>query len=132
MFPPSFGGNNDKQYFYHGLLCSNWNPTHNRGAVITDELGQEVVLPVDFVLAMTGYQPDTSLLRNTGAEVDGATNKPALTESLESTVPGLYVMGTLIAGVESNVVFIENSRDHGAKIVADILRKRADVQSPVK
>lgn len=94
-------------------------------AVIVDDSGQEVVLPIDFVLAMTGYEPDTSLLRNAGAEVDDATNKPVLTDDLESTVPGLYVLGTLIAGVESNVVFIENSRDHGAKIVDDILRKRA-------
>lgn len=96
--------------------------------VILDEASEEVVLPIDLVLAMTGYEPDTALLKSVGAEVDEATNKPVLTEALESTVSGLYVMGTLVAGVESNVVFIENSRDHGAKIVEDILRKRA--QSP--
>ena len=96
-------------------------------ATIVDETGAEIVLPIDLVLAMTGYEPDTSVLKNAGAEVDARTNKPVLTESLESTVPGLYVMGTLVAGVESNVVFIENSRDHGAKIVADILRKKAVV-----
>ncbi len=33
-------------------------------------------------------------------------------------------MCTLIAGIDSNVVFIENSRDHGAKIVNRILASR--------
>lgn len=93
--------------------------------VIVDENGREVVIENDFVLAMTGYEPDTSLLEAAGAEIDREKNRPILTESLETTVPGLYVIGTLIAGVESNVVFIENSRDHGAKIVEDILRKQS-------
>lgn len=93
--------------------------------VIVDADGNEVVVENDFVLAMTGYEPDTSLVEAAGAEIDQTMNRPILSDSLETTVPGLYVIGTLIAGVESNVVFIENSRDHGAKIVADILRKRA-------
>ena len=99
--------------------------------LIVNELGEEIVLSVDLVLAMTGYEPDTSLLEKIGAEVDESTNKPVLTGALESTLSGLYVMGTLIAGVESNIVFIENSRDHGAKIVEDILRKRAAARTPV-
>lgn len=80
-------------------------------------------IPNDFVLAMTGYEPDTSLLEAAGAEVDPVGRKPRLTSAYESTVPGLYVAGTLIAGVDSNVVFVENSREHGPVIVADILSK---------
>jgi thioredoxin reductase (NADPH) len=91
--------------------------------VITRE-GEVERVPADFVLAMTGYEPDTSLLKAAGAHVDENSNKPLLNDHLESTVPGLYVMGTLIAGVESNVVFIENSRDHGARIVGHILTRR--------
>lgn len=86
--------------------------------------GQETTVPNDFVLAMTGYEPDTSLLERAGALVDRESKKPVLTEGLESTVPGLYVAGTLCAGCESNVVFVENSRDHGPLIVKDILEKR--------
>ena len=96
------------------------------GLRIRDCDGNEVDIEADFILAMTGYEPDTSLLRSIGAEVDEATKKPTLTEGLETTVPGLYVMGTLCSGVESNVVFIENSRDHGTRIVQDIMRKRAE------
>ncbi len=77
----------------------------------------------DFVLAMTGYTPDASLIEAVGAEVDAESGKPALNESYETTVPGLYVAGTLIAGVDSNVVFVENSREHGPAIVSHILSK---------
>jgi thioredoxin reductase (NADPH) len=85
----------------------------------------EAVVANDFVLAMTGYEPDTRLLEAAGAVVDPATKKPDLSEDLESTVPGLYVAGTLCAGCESNTVFVENSREHGPRIVAHILARRA-------
>jgi thioredoxin reductase (NADPH) len=92
--------------------------------VIRDSENKEVSVPCDFILAMTGYEPDTSMIRQLGAEINDEKNKPVLTDGLETTVPGLYVMGTLCAGIESNVVFIENSRDHGMRIIQDILSKR--------
>lgn len=94
------------------------------GVHITNDQGAPVQIEADFILAMTGYEPDTSMLKSIGAEVDPVSKKPQLTDELETSVPGLYVMGTLCAGVESNVVFIENSRDHGTRIVQDILAKR--------
>ncbi|MDP2323653.1 MAG: NAD(P)-binding domain-containing protein [Gammaproteobacteria bacterium] len=87
--------------------------------------GETVSVPNDFVLAMTGYEPDTRLLESTGAVVDRATGKPVLTEQHETTVPGIYVAGTLCAGCESNVVFVENSREHGPAIVGHILERRS-------
>ena len=90
--------------------------------IVRDEHEKEIVVPNDFVLAMTGYEPDTTLLESTGAKVDKATGKPFLTEHHETTVPGLYVAGTLCAGCESNVVFVENSREHGPLIIDNILR----------
>lgn len=91
--------------------------------VIRDAQGATQTIPNDFVLAMTGYEPDTSLLESMGAFVDSDTKKPTLTEHYESTVPGLYVIGTLCSGVESNVIFIENSREHGPVIVQHIVAK---------
>jgi putative YpdA family bacillithiol system oxidoreductase len=108
------------------IVCyreANVTTIDENGVHITDDQGQEVFIEADFVLAMTGYQPNTSLLRSVGAEIEEATNKPVLTDGLQTTVSGLYVMGTLCAGIQSNVVFIENSRDHGTKIVQDILNK---------
>ncbi|MBX3175846.1 MAG: NAD(P)-binding domain-containing protein [Candidatus Hydrogenedentes bacterium] len=93
--------------------------------LIRRENGDTDAIPNDFVLAMTGYEPDTSLLESTGAAVDRATGKPVLTPAHETTVPGIYVAGTLCAGCESNVVFVENSREHGPAIVGHILERQA-------
>lgn len=82
--------------------------------------GAEVAIPNDFVLAMTGYEPDASLVEAAGAAVDASCGKPLLNGELETTVPGLYVAGTLCAGTESNVVFVENSREHGPRIIRHV------------
>ena len=93
--------------------------------VLVEESGRETVIPNDFVLAMTGYRPSTTLLESMGAFVDVESGKPALTADYETTVPGLYVLGTLCAGCESNVIFIENSREHGPIIVRAIQARKA-------
>jgi thioredoxin reductase (NADPH) len=87
--------------------------------------GSEIGVPNDFVLAMTGYEPDTTLLEVAGAVVDAETKKPQLDAALETTVPGLFVAGTLTAGVDSNVVFVENSREHAPVIVRRIAERAA-------
>lgn len=92
--------------------------------VLKRQTGDTVTIDNDFVLAMTGYEPDTALVESIGCEVDHGCGKPVLNERFETTVPGVYVAGTLCAGQESNVVFVENSRDHGPAIVRDILSKR--------
>ncbi|MBI2425236.1 MAG: YpdA family putative bacillithiol disulfide reductase [Candidatus Hydrogenedentes bacterium] len=92
--------------------------------VVVRQEGAVLRFENDFVLAMTGYEPDTALLESTGAVVDPATKKPVLSGSFETTVPGVYVAGTLCAGCESNVVFVENSREHGPLIVAAICARR--------
>jgi len=93
-------------------------------AVLEDERGHHFTVPCDFVLAMTGYRPDTTLLEQAGARVDTQSGKPELSNDYETNVPGLYVAGTLIAGIDSNVVFIENSRTHGPAIVRHIQSKQ--------
>jgi thioredoxin reductase (NADPH) len=93
--------------------------------VLLDRSGAHIVVPNDFVLAMTGYEPDTTLLERAGVQVDPVTKKPRLSDAYESNVSGLYVAGTLCAGCESNIVFVENSREHGPRIVEDIVRKRS-------
>lgn len=89
--------------------------------------GTMIEVPNDFVLAMTGYEPDTSLLEAAGAVVDTSTKKPQLSRNFETTVPGLYVAGTLCAGCDSNTVFVENSRDHGPAIVQHIVERKRRV-----
>lgn len=93
--------------------------------VLRNGSGKDIVVPNDFVLAMTGYEPDTSLVEKLGAAIDKTCGKPVLDEHFETNVPGLYVAGTLCAGQESNIVFIENSRDHGPAIVRHIVSSAA-------
>ena len=91
---------------------------------LTDGMGRGIVIPNDFVLAMTGYEPDTALVEDIGAAIDVSCGKPVLDEHLQTTVPGLYVAGTLCAGQDANVIFVENSREHGPIIVERILSQQ--------
>jgi thioredoxin reductase (NADPH) len=92
--------------------------------VLRNGTGKDIVVANDFVLAMTGYEPDTSLIASMHATIDASSGKPLLSEHFETDVPGLYVAGTLCAGQESNIVFIENSRDHGPAIVRHIVSQQ--------
>ncbi len=85
---------------------------------------ERVRLENDFVFALTGYHPDFDLLRRVGVEIDPETSRPKChPETLESNVPGLYLAGVIIAGLDTNEIFIENGRFHGRQIIADIVRK---------
>lgn len=84
----------------------------------------EKVLKNDFVLAMTGYQPDIDLLERCGIVFDPGTERPRSDpETLESDRPGLYLAGVIVAGMNTNEIFIENGRFHGGQIAADIARR---------
>ncbi|MGD0697809.1 MAG: YpdA family putative bacillithiol disulfide reductase [Terriglobia bacterium] len=86
--------------------------------------GETLRLENDFVFALTGYHPDVDLLRHAGVKVDPESCRPSCNlETLESNVPGLYVAGVVISGLQTNEIFIENGRFHGRQIIADILRK---------
>lgn len=87
--------------------------------------GEGVSVENDFVFALTGYHPDFDFLRDIGVEIDPATRRPHCNpETLESNVPGIYLAGVIIAGINTNEIFIENGRFHGKQIIGDILKKR--------
>jgi thioredoxin reductase (NADPH) len=91
--------------------------------------GEAVRLPNDFVFALTGYRPDFEFLESAGVQIDPQTRRPVCDpETLESNVRGLYLAGVIIAGVETNEIFIENGRFHGKQIIADIGRKMQGVE----
>lgn len=78
-------------------------------------------LPAEAAFVLIGYDPEVDFERRCGIEVDPETLIPAFDpETCESNVPGLYVAGTLQAGRWTDRIFIENSRDHGPKIVAHL------------
>ena len=78
-------------------------------------------LPADAAYVLIGYSPEVDLLRRSGVEMDDDSLVPECDlETCESNVPGLYLAGTLQAGRRTDKIFIENSRDHGAKIVSHL------------
>jgi len=83
-------------------------------------------LRADRVYVMTGFAPNMDLLKACGVPIDAKTGIPRHdSHSLETSVPGLFVAGLVVAGYDANKVFIENGRYHGDRIVARLLGQRA-------
>lgn len=92
--------------------------------VLREAGGQSLRLENDFVFALTGYHPDFDFLRATGVHIHPETYRPQCDpQTLESNVPGLYLAGVIIAGMDTNEIFIENGRFHGKQIIADLRHK---------
>ena len=86
-----------------------------------------VTLDNDWVLAMTGYQPNLDFLRSIGIELsDDEIFCPSVNETThETNIQGIYLAGVICGGMNTHRLFIENSRVHAGKIVQDILLKGA-------
>ena len=92
----------------------------------TDGTQRTERLPASLVYIMTGFAPNTTLLREAGVPIDPTTGIPEHdAETLETTVPGLFIAGVVVAGYDANKVFIENGRYHGDRIVARLLGRAA-------
>jgi len=81
-----------------------------------------VTLPNDYVIALTGYQPDLNFLRQTGIRLsDDATLQPYYDPAtMESNVKNIYLAGVICGGMNTHSWFIENSRDHARLIIKNI------------
>ena len=84
----------------------------------------EKTIENDFVLAMTGYQPDFSFLKKIGIEIGEDEYKTPIhdSETMETNVSGVYLAGVICGGLKTNKWFIENSRDHATIIISAILK----------
>lgn len=83
--------------------------------------GQTKWLENDFVFAMTGYMPDTSLLKRLEVEIEEDTLIPRYhPETMETNVENCYIAGVLAAGYKNNAIFIETGKLHGKLIKDDI------------
>jgi len=76
----------------------------------------------DWVLAMTGYQPNLTFLQNIGIDLaNDDVRKPSYNEdTFETNVAGIYLAGVICGGKNTHRLFIENSREHAVKIIDDI------------
>jgi len=83
----------------------------------------EQEIPADAIYLLTGYRADSDLMARAGIELNerrAPVHNPA---TFETNVPGLFVAGGAIAGVDTGTIFIENGRFHGEKIVEVIARR---------
>ncbi|MDH7911222.1 YpdA family putative bacillithiol disulfide reductase [Winogradskyella sp. SYSU M77433] len=78
------------------------------------------ILPNDYVVALTGYQPNFKFLDSAGIEFSKDDKHiPVYNDkTMESNVEGLYLAGVICGGMETHKWFIENSRIH-AKLIAE-------------
>jgi len=83
-----------------------------------------LTLENDFVLAMTGYQPDLAFFEKIGIELEGTHQRPVQDpDTLETNLPRVYVAGVIAAGKQTSKLFIENTRVHAKMIVSDLLKQ---------
>ncbi|MCE2614223.1 YpdA family putative bacillithiol disulfide reductase [Flavobacteriaceae bacterium D16] len=87
-----------------------------------------VTLENDFVLALTGYQPNFTFLEKAGIALsDDEKRLPDYDpETMETNVKGLYLAGVICGGMETHKWFIENSRIHAKLIIGDIVNKKKE------
>jgi thioredoxin reductase (NADPH) len=85
--------------------------------------GPEEELPADAVYLLTGYRADTDLMRHAGVRLTERDAPDFNPETFETNVPGLFVAGGAVAGVDTGTIFIENGRFHGEKIIEVIARR---------
>ncbi len=85
----------------------------------TPDVPGRMDFPCDWVLAMTGWRPDRTLLHGLRVRTDPVSGIPEHDPAtMETNVPGIYIAGVIAAGFNANKIFIENGREHGRLIVA--------------
>lgn len=86
----------------------------------------------DWVLAMTGYQPDFSFLERLGITLadDGARTPVCDPATFETARAGVYVAGTVCGGLHTGRWFIENGRFHARQIVAHLTGQQPPAIGP--
>jgi bacillithiol disulfide reductase len=81
-----------------------------------------VTMQNDWVLAMTGYQPNLDFLKALGVQLsDDEVMKPAYDEaSYETNVKNVFIAGVICGGMNTHRLFIENSREHAKRVIKTI------------
>lgn len=79
--------------------------------------------PANFVILLVGHTPDGDFLKKAGVVLDERMVPTYNPDTFETNVSGLYVAGTVLCGVRTEKIFIENGRHHGTNIVQHIKSK---------
>jgi len=87
--------------------------------------GGIVTIPNDYVIALTGYQPNFDFLVRTGIHLSEDEKRQPFYDpaTMETNVKNLYLAGVICGGMNTHVWFIENSRIHAEMIIRNIVRR---------
>ncbi len=109
-----------KAYFNSGLL-------EIREKDVDIQTPEKIItIPNDYVLLMTGYQPNFAFLEKVGIELSKDEKKyPSYNkDTMESNRENIYLAGVVCGGMDTHIWFIENSRIHASQIIHQILNKK--------
>ena len=111
--------NNEINVYYESVITKIKDKS-----IIVNNKSKEIEIENDFVLAMTGYQPNYEILENLGVEIlKDEFKTPFYNEdTMETNVKGVFLAGVICGGLKTNKWFIENSREHSEKIISQITK----------
>ncbi len=100
--------------------------TPNTITVTNQETKKSETIENNFVLALTGYQPNFKFLHKLGVNLSSDNKKlPEYnSDTMETNISGLYLAGVVCGGMETHKWFIENSRIHAKQIISNILQNK--------
>jgi len=90
----------------------------------------QVTIKNDWVIAMTGYQPNLDFLGKLGIHLsEDEVRKPTYDEaSYETNVRNIFIAGVICGGMNTHRLFIENSREHAEKVIQTINKRSTGQQ----
>lgn len=85
-----------------------------------------ITIENDWVIALTGYQPNLNFLRRAGIGLSAdALLKPSYNPAThETNIKNIFIAGVICGGMDTHSLFIENSRVHAEKIVMEIIGRK--------
>ncbi len=92
----------------------------NAQRTVFEPAGNRRSVPADFVYLATGYEADTTVLADAGVSFDESGTAPRFSDdTMETTVPGLYIAGTAVGGNTAGYsVFVGTCHDQAVKILS--------------
>jgi len=120
--------NRIKEGSIKAFFNSNILEIKNDSVIINTPQGN-IEYPNDFVLAMTGYQPNYKLLENFGLKFSNDEHRIPIQneETHESNLPNVYLAGVVKSGKKTSTLFIENSREHAKEIIQHFLKQHEPI-----
>ena len=87
----------------------------------------QITLANDYVLAMTGYQPQFGLLQKFGIQLSPDFKRHPFynPDTMETNLKNVYLAGVTCGGMDTHIWFIENSREHAVKIIRHIQEQKS-------